>query len=187
MQFKVSIPRMEQIDLDKKAYRGVVLRSLIKVSRSAEVQANRMIREEYNMRRSDVDKLINLRPASISNLSAVLVVRGKRLPVMLLQPRQTKQGVTIAITRGTRKLIRHAFLAKMKSSYESVFQRKTKKRLHIKELRTISAAEMFGKQINMVILDKFVADKFPGLLEHELQYYLTSGKGFSENISQAIE
>lgn len=52
-----------------------------------------------------------------------LKVRNVYAPVFSYPTRQTKKGVSVAINKGGRALIRHAFIATMKSGHQGVFMR----------------------------------------------------------------
>ena len=174
MQFTFNLPNvLEQIDIDKKGYQTVVLRSLNKVARSAEVRANRQIREVYNLHRADVDKGITVRPASATELKAVISVKGKRLPLVLFNARQLQAGVKVTITKGGRTLLPHVFIAQMKSGHLGVFGRVGNARLPIKERYTISVAEMFGSRVVIQDLETYISEQLPAVLTHELDYYLS--------------
>lgn len=174
MQFKFTLPNLaEQVDLDKKGYQTVLIRAVNKVARSAEVQANRQIREVYNLKRSEVDDAITVRPASVNALKAVIRVKGKRLPLMLFGARQFSGGVKVTVKKGGRTLLPHVFIATMKSGHEGVFGRVGSARLPIKERYTISVAEMFGSRVVIADLEKFIKEKLPETLTHELQFYLS--------------
>lgn len=57
---------------------------------------------------------------------------GKEVPLGKYPSRQTRRGVSIMVNRGQRKLIRGAFIARMKSGHVGVFMREGKSRLPIK-------------------------------------------------------
>ena len=167
---------MAQIDLDQEGYRKVVLRSLVKVADQAETLGNRMVRETYNMKRADVDKAITVTPSSISKLQVDIRVKGRRQPLLMFQAKQLRKGVKITVKRGGRSLLPHAFIATMKSGHKGVFTREPKaKRLPIGEKFTISVAEMFGSKTIVDSIEALMLDKFPGILENQLQFYLSGG------------
>ena len=59
-----------------------------------------------------------------STLTAKVTATGRRLPLVDFGARQTRQGVTIMVKRsGGRKLIPHAFIARMQSGHEGLFLR----------------------------------------------------------------
>lgn len=70
-------------------------------------------------------------------------VKGTRVPVSAFAPRQRASGVSIAINQGKRKVIKHAFIARMRSGHVGVWQRDGRGRLPIHELYTTRVADIF--------------------------------------------
>jgi hypothetical protein len=166
-----------QIDLDEEGYRKVILRSLIKVADQAETLGNRLVRETYNISRSEVDKGIHVTPASISNLRVNINVRGRHLPRIMFAPNQKvgrKGGVILRIKKGGRSLAKNAFITQMGGGHIGVFKRKGKSRLPIGETFTISVAEMFGSNRIIQAIENRIIERFPGILINQLQFYLSS-------------
>ena len=152
--------------------RPAALRALNKTARMVEVQANRQIRGRYNLKRSEVDAAISSKAASISKLTAMISAKGKPLKLYNFGRNQTKKGVPVIIIKGQRKIIAHAFYAIMKTGHAGVFQRTSRKRLPIKELTTISIAQMFGTKVNREKLINFFYEKLPEVLRHEIKFFL---------------
>ena len=189
---------MDVLERDKEGYRKVILRSLTKVAEQAETLGNRAIRETYNISRADADRAINVRPASISKLQVNINVRGKRLPRIMFAPNQRlgrSRGVALSIKKGARKFSAHSFIAQMKSGHIGVFKRvpdkfmkkpaiftgggrisKAKAKQAIDETFTISVAEMFGSKNITTNIERFIEEKFPSILENQLQFYLSWGR-----------
>jgi|SRR6185436_18436295 len=190
---KFIIPKMDQIDLDQKGYRKVILRSLTKVATQAETFGNKKVRETYNLKRADVDKAISVTPASVSKLQVDIRVKGQRLPLFTLNAKQFGKGVKVTIKKGGRTLLPHAFVATMKSGHTGVFLRskdkfmqnrlrkfvhgpvQQSKRQAIEEKFTISVPEMFRSKVIIDGIESLIVDKFPGILENQLQFYLSGG------------
>lgn len=80
---------------------------------------------------------------SLADLAWRLDVDGEAIPVSEYNPRQTAEGVTVAINIGPRKLIKSAFLATMKSGHFGVWIRTTKKPFPIQELYTTRVTDVF--------------------------------------------
>lgn len=57
--------------------------------------------------------------------------------------RQTKRGVVVEVNRGVRRLVRGAFIARLKSGHVGVFRRRGKTRLPIDEGFTSTIADVF--------------------------------------------
>lgn len=72
-------------------------------------------------------------------------ISGEAIPLIDYSPRQTKKGLTVKINRsGGRKLIKHAFLAKMSSGHKGAYLRRNKERLPIDELFSTNIAQFFN-------------------------------------------
>jgi len=176
---------MEQIDVDAKGYKKILLRSLTKVSAQAETLGNRLVRETYNVSRSEVDKAITVRPASVTDPTVFINVHGKMLPLIMFSPSQKvgrRSGVIVKIKRGGRTVSKAMFIAQMKSGHIGIFTRMEEKfmktnpnRQAIRENYTISVANMFGSRPIIEALERLLTDKFPAILENQLQFYLSSG------------
>lgn len=171
MQIEVSKGSLANLRQIARHFRPAALRALNKTARMVEVRANRNIRERYKLKRAAVDAAISIRAASISNLTAVITARGKRFPLYEFSLKQTRTGVPVVIVKGQRKVIKSAFYATMKSGHVSVFKRVNVSRLPIKELRTISVAEMFATKKNREQLINYFFEKLPEVLEHEVAYF----------------
>lgn len=185
MIIAASLSGIPNVQAMAEAYRKATLRALKRVSRSAETFANREIRATYNLKRSQVDPYLSSRVVSTSKLQAALNIRGTRLPLMLFTPRQTSRGVYVTVKRGSPRHVKSAFIAQMASGHRGVFKRTGERRRMmrgrykglmrepIKELRTISLAEMFSNREVAHKIERFFRDKFPEVLQHETRYYLS--------------
>jgi hypothetical protein len=95
-------------------------------ARAMRAESNRIIRSRKQMRVASVNKALPLTfPTSkeITRLAWRMDVAGAVVPVSAYPHRQTRNGVSVQINRGARRLIQHAFLATMKSGHEGVFMR----------------------------------------------------------------
>jgi len=188
---KFTIPTEQMLNVldgDMMGYRTIVLRSLTKVAEQAETLGNRMIRETYNISRAEVDWAISVRAVSISKLQVGINVRGKRLPRIMFAPNQRlgrSSGVILRIKKGKagRQFAPHAFIQKMRTGHVGVFVRskdkmmqKNPKRQAIEETFTISVAEMFGSKNITTNIERFIEEKFPLILENQLQFFLSGGR-----------
>lgn len=182
---KVTMPNVEILDIDKKGFQKVILRSLTKVAEQGETLGNRLVRETYNMTRADVDKAISVRWASISQLQVNINIKGRRLPRIMFAPNQRlgrASGVILRIKKGGRTFAKDAFIAKMRTGPVGVFKRTPgkfmqgrKNRQAIAETYTISVAEMFGSQAIVDAVEQKMIEAFPAVLDNQLQFYLSSG------------
>jgi hypothetical protein len=79
----------------------------------------------------------------IDGMVWVMGVSGKEIPLAKYPARQTKRGVSVLVNKGKRKLVRHAFLATMKSGHTGVWFREGKKRLPIKHALSSRVSDVF--------------------------------------------
>lgn len=72
-----------------------------------------------------IRKAISVKKMTAADKSAYVRCAGKRLPLIDFRARQTKKGVTVKVLKNKprRSLIKHAFIATMKSGHKGVFWR----------------------------------------------------------------
>ena len=166
---EISFKGNEIIDSIAKNMPKVALRALNKVGRSAEVQANRAIRQEFNISRKDVDIGLSVRTASISDLSFKITAKGRPFSWKFFNAKWFKRsGARAKILKARFSKMPHAFEATMKSGHTGIFQRKGEARYPIKEVKTISIAEMFGKTVVIKDLKSFIEEKLPEVMANQL-------------------
>jgi hypothetical protein len=83
--------------------------------------AVRGIARVYGLTQAKIDEYITS-SLDQSHLEYIIRARGKGLPLMLFNPRQTKQGVRVRI-KGRSITIPHAFIGTMRSGHIGVFAR----------------------------------------------------------------
>lgn len=115
--------------------------------RKTRVESSREIRARKKLRAGFVNKgLPTSRKGSMSRIDSLewrMDVSGKGVPMKTYPARQTKKGVTVQVNAGKRKLVKGAFIARMKSGHVGVFMRMGKKRLPIEELYSSTLAHVF--------------------------------------------
>lgn len=93
--------------------------------RAARASAVKHIRTRKNIKATTIRDALVLQYAKGSHIDDLvwkLKVRDQKIPLGAYSPRQTKQGVSVRIGR-KRELLRHAFIATMKSGHKGVFWR----------------------------------------------------------------
>lgn len=93
------------------------------------------------------DSLVMTFPKGAQTLDSLewrMDVKGTRAPVSAFEPRQRVTGVSVAINAGKRKIIKGAFIARMRSGHVGVWLRDGSKRLPIHELYTTRVSDLFG-------------------------------------------
>ncbi len=160
-----------------------VVRALNKMAAQVKVQSAREIRGVgYNLKISVIKKAIDVRRAGLGNLKSSVVAKGRPIPLMNYGARQTAKGVSVQVLKG-RKVINEAFIATMGNGHKGVFVRagaghkKVMKNgkaswhgLPIRELFGPGVPDGLANKAVQDVLQRFVDDKFPGILEHEHQW-----------------
>jgi hypothetical protein len=157
-----------------------LVRALNKTATQVRTRASREIRAAgYNLKAADVKKALTIKRASSGELVASVIAKGRPIPLIKYGARQTARGVSVQVMKG-RKVIAHAFIATMPNGHTGVYVRTGAG--HTKVVRNGKASwhglpieELFGPSVpdglaNKVVqqlLQEFVADRFPDILEHE--------------------
>jgi len=125
-----------------KALPKVMSRGLNRTATSARTEISRSLAGRIGLRIKDVRDKLSLQRATYSNWRSAVGVSGKKFGLIKFGARQTKKGVTYRLKQ-KRVLIRHAFIASMKTGHRGVFLRKGAARLPIQELRGPSLAQVY--------------------------------------------
>jgi hypothetical protein len=167
----------KQIDrLQKDIAAQATARAVNRTMEQAKTAMSREIRAEFVLPAAKVNQALRINRAiakgGLFSIEASLESpskRGRSLNLINFAARQTKQGVTVKISRnGGRKLIPGAFIA---NKGRTVFMRTGKARLPIKALQTIDVAQMFNtRRINAKVV-QFIRDKFPEIFQREAKFY----------------
>lgn len=189
--------RREFKDLTNAEFDIGVSRAINHTLSKARTSAGREIRSVYNIAAKDVNKAFTMKRANKTQLYALLIASGKPLPLRSFKPRQTKEGVSVLIKKGSRQLIKSAFLTTMASGYTGVFARGTYKQggynfrhqriteaggykrvgnryqpinndTPINTLTTTSVPLMFSQNTVLNALSKSIEQDFPARMLHEL-------------------
>jgi hypothetical protein len=126
---------LRDVELSHRELQVAVMRSLNRTADGIKTDAGREIRKVYNVTLKALNGsnrrlgAFDIRYATLATMAARVTASGHPLPLYGFDPKETKAGVTVAIKRGrgSRKLLRHAFIARMKSGHVGVFMRRGKK------------------------------------------------------------
>lgn len=152
-------------DIEKKA----AVRALNRTIQQAKTAAKREMVKEYSFKSSKIESTIRIFNASTGRVEAKLSSRSRRTRLIDMAARQVKAGTTVRI-KNKRKLIKSAFIARMKSGHIGVFSRLTNKSKPIKELYTISIPEAMGSQAVIDSMRKVIGARFAERFKHELNW-----------------
>lgn len=179
----IQAARVKLFELRTNVVNKATISALNKVAAQAKTASSKEIRGAgYNMKAAAIKKQISVRRASGSNPVALLVCKGRPIPLIEYSARQTAKGVTVSVKTG-RKLIPGAFIATM-NGHEGVYirtgnQHKRVMRngkpqwegLPIKQLYGPAIPDAFKNDTVRDALIKLIKTKFPDILQHEIQYY----------------
>jgi hypothetical protein len=118
--------------IPKKILIPATVRALNKVAANVRTASGRAIRQRRSLNASVVNKAMAITRATRSTLRSSLRVTGRPIPLKDYKARQTRRGVTVSVTTGTRKLVKSAFIVETLSGH--VFSRTGKGRLPIEKL-----------------------------------------------------
>lgn len=122
--------------LNGKAARAALRKAGTKALRDMRAEASKRIRQRKRIKIQIVHRALSMvrpRGANLDDLSWTLAVSGKAVPLSAYPHRQTRKGVSVEVNRGKRTLVRSAFLAKMRSGHQGIYQREGMARLPINE------------------------------------------------------
>lgn len=135
----------------------VTARALNRAARSTRTQATREIGREFRIKAKLIRDRIALGRAVFRDLTARIFAIIAPLPMILLNPRQTRSGVS---ARGGHQ-VPGGFIARMPSGHRGVFKRQSRRRLPIVEQKidiTERAIQIFEKLIHGFTRAKFIEE-----------------------------
>lgn len=169
------------------AYRKAGASALNKVAAKARTEAVRAITDRYNVKASDVRKMVEIQSATANKLEALIVVRHtKRMPYIKFPAKQLQSGTVVRVRSDRSTIVRHAFIQTMQSGHKGVFIRKGEKRrmtrgASVGKMRQ-PIVEMAGPRISTMYKTSGAIDrvketgkKLYEVLKHELQFRLNRG------------
>lgn len=148
--------------------------ALNRMASMTQAEANRQIRQTYNIKISALNKQMTTIKATPANLTATVLTKGRAYPIIgFAGTAQVATGVQVQIkVNGGPKVIAHAFIQTMKSGHKGVFLRVGKKSLPIDEKFTLSLPHMFASRKIQEAAEQVVTNNFAQRLEHEIAYLL---------------
>lgn len=124
--------------LKSKPYKAALRKAGTTAVRDMKSKASKRVREVKELKVRAVKRAIKVeRPRGAKTLADMrwaLHFRDIKVPLIDYKARPTKRGITVAVNKGKRTLVRSAFIARMPTGHRGVFQRKGRARLPIREL-----------------------------------------------------
>lgn len=169
------------------AMRRGIVSALNKTMTKAQTDANKKVREIYNIKASDLKSKVKFKKASLNNAVSSFSVTGSRFTLLRFATGQNAKGVSVKIRkdRGTRTIL-HAFLGVTKgrlqvlsrySEGKLILPRKKNRKwgepdLPIEVLTTTGPVKMFAKEAEPAVEKSINKNLFP-LIDHEIGYRLS--------------
>lgn len=156
-----------------------LVQALNRAAGGVKTDASSEIRKTYRVKKATVDKAFRTQVATPSSLTAIVRVRGRPLSLAGFKPRTNKRGRGVSVNvKGTRKVIRGAFLRTLKTKdeedYEIVFVRKGKARYPLKALKTVDVPGLFIMRDINAAVTRGVQGRFEKEFRRLLLYYAST-------------
>jgi hypothetical protein len=178
--FRASVERVRDRDMNR-----AIAIALNRTADGVRVEATRRIRLVYAVKKQELSRAFTIRRAYAGNLRTIVFANGRPLNVAAFGARQTRQGVSVAIKTGARRLIPGAFFMKIKSTgYYGVFERKFVSgragkrwgRYPVRAVRTVDVPGLFRKEIVKEGLAAVVPERFRRELTRAVRAITLMGK-----------
>ena len=161
----------------QEAYEKAAVSALNKMGAMLRTVVSTELRTHYNIKKQDLDKYIRVVKATRGHYEISLMIANQQLPLILFDPIQTKEGVSVEEIKGKRITIKHLFIAPrkigslMNIGTDDVFKRRTKKRLPLIEATGPNIADLARSKRISAAIKKAYDEEFATLLSHEFSYY----------------
>jgi hypothetical protein len=156
------------------AHRRAVSRALNKTAGNVRTAASVAIRAKRSLSAKTVRQAFSIKQANPNRLVATLAITGRSVPLKDYKARQTKRGVTVSVTPGSRKLIEHAgnraFIINRIGGH--VFARQGKARLPVKKLYGPSLPATFLNDEVRRVWTTAAQEALPNRLREEIRFEL---------------
>jgi hypothetical protein len=157
--------------------------ALNKSAVSVRAEAARLIRKRYpGFKAGEIKKSMRIVRATRERPVAKIVVKGRRTPLIAFSAKPRRRGVSVSIT--TRKLVRGAFIATMKSGHTGVFWRSGKfgrrgnrKLERIEQLTSLSVPQTIEQEVVLDGLRKFALERYRIELVREIKFRTAHAAG----------
>lgn len=162
-----------------KEARMLFARAINQSAESSRTKASQEVRAKYVIRALDVKKPMKVKKATASRLSAHVHISGGVTPLMKFDITPTMPDIMPVRARvkkgSSRKLIPHAFVAKMDNAHMNAFTRVGKRRLPIKGRYGPSIAQMTREPKVFTNITTHAQKTLDKRLDHEMNRLLYGG------------
>ena len=192
--FQDMMEKLKGVPVIESAIKAATASAVNKTAVSVRAEAVRMLRKDYNLKATDIRSLLEIRKATADRTEATIYGSGspgvplygfdptpKRVPSTAREGKSYSPigGVSVMVTRGSRKQVTGAFAAQMRSGHAGVFQRVPGRRMRggkkeaIKELFGPSPIKILASDKYAIPLDDYAADTLDRNIVHEVDFYLS--------------
>ncbi len=185
----------EGIEEAKKLFGLVVIDRAVssavnKIATKTRTAASRKIRETWNIKKTGgstpaalVRKALDIRRSRANQKEAIILGRGKRLPLSAFGAKQKwstrrgkrhRKGVVLRVRKtDPQKLVtKSIFMNTVRSGADHVMRRKGRARTPVDLLFGPSVPHMLGAKTTMEMVEKTVNDNLQKTMQHELEFYI---------------
>ena len=161
----------------QRAMRNANRSTINKVLAKAKTATSKAVREVYNIKTGDLNKVLKLRRASNQRLQGLITVKTSKTSLIKFGalPRQINRraGVTVKVKKaGSRKVVTGGFIAKAAGvDAKQIFIREGKARLPIQKRFSLSMSDMVEIQGEKA-LNNTIKNELPKLQRKELEFYI---------------
>lgn len=156
-------------DLADKYVNQATVRALNKTATTVRAEAARKIGREYNIKIGAAKSQMWITQANRGRVKATITVSGRPIPLVEFDARQVRGGVSVKV-KGTRKVVRGAFIATMRTGHRGVFVRTSGRRLPIRQLFALSLPVAFSQKQIVDALLSVASDRFAETLRQEIRF-----------------
>ncbi len=154
---------------DAEAFPRASVAAINRTARSAKTQANRTVRQTYNIKARDFNQVTRIRKATRNTLQAEIVTSERRISLRRYSARQMRKGVRVTIVKGKPRVLSGTFI--VKSLGGQVFRRKTTARLPIEKMSGPSVMHMMASRNVFRKVSQFIDRKLPEEMDRAIKYF----------------
>ena len=154
--------------IDTRIFEKAMKRTIRDEGRRFKTTAVKQVRKTYNIKSARLKKVMSI---NVSGSTWRMKIKSRSLGLYNFSAKQTKKGVSFMVKKGNRQKLRNAFIARDANGKMRVFERKTKRRLPLKSLYSISPTQMFNKEV-LELCQKQFEEHYAQTFEKNLNFYM---------------
>lgn len=196
MEFRIEIKGLDDVKkaLDPKIYQKAMRATLNDLSSAVSTQVSKQIKERYTLPSARIKQGINVKKAG-DDMRAILTFSGKPpglqhykavqtlvnvqrkqtskgiVTKRFKRARQMMKGVSVEVIRGSRKLVRGAFLMTTGKGGGGVWRRKGKDRMPIERKFGPSIKGMFTQMGGKTLAEKIVGERLAKIFQRNVERF----------------